>query len=83
LRVTDQCTVAAGVVPVFQINVPVEPVRQENGEFFAGHLRITPLQPVSAWNFVQMTAPEFGGGWRIDLYAETGCAFSFNLRAQF
>jgi hypothetical protein len=83
LRVTDQCTVAAGVVPVFQINVPVEPVRQENGEFFAGHLRITPLQPVSAWNFVQMAAPEFNGGWRIDLYAESGCAFSFELRGQF
>ncbi len=83
LRVTDQCTVAPGVVPVFQINVPVEPVRQENGEFFAGNLRITPLQPVAAWNFVQMPAPEFGSGWRIDLYAETGCSFNVELRAQF
>ena len=36
LRVTDSCQVAAGIRPVFQVNVPSAPVLQANGSIVAG-----------------------------------------------
>lgn len=81
LRVTDACTVTAGVQPVFQVQVPVEPVLQPDGSIVAGGLRILPLQPVTA-SWTAMTEPEFSGGYRIDLRTATGCAFSVELQPQ-
>jgi hypothetical protein len=81
LRVTDSCSVAAGVRPVFQLQVPTLPVLQADGSIVAGALRIVPLQPVTA-TWTAMPAPEFSRGYRIDLTSAAGCAFSVELRPQ-
>jgi hypothetical protein len=81
LRVTDACTVAAGVRPVFQLQVPSLPVLQEDGSIVAGALRIVPLQPATA-AWTAMAAPEFSRGYRIELTSAAGCAFSVELRPQ-
>ncbi|MGE0863336.1 MAG: hypothetical protein AB7P34_05470 [Vicinamibacterales bacterium] len=80
LRVTDVCTVAAGVRPVFQLQVPAAPSMLEDGSIQAGDLRIYLLQPATV-SFVAMTAPEFSQGHRIELASTAGCAFSVELHA--
>ena len=81
LRVIDACSVAAGVRPVFQLQVPALPVLQEDGTIVAGALRIVPLQPATvAWT--AMAAPEFSRGYRIDITSAAGCGFSVELRPQ-
>jgi hypothetical protein len=81
LRVTDACTVAPGVQPIFQLQVPAQPVLQPDGSILAGGLHIVPLQPVAV-SFTAMAAPEFGAGYRIEMTTTMGCAFSVELRAQ-
>jgi hypothetical protein len=81
LRVTDTCGVAAGVRPIFQLQVPAAPVLQEDGSILAGALRIVPQQPVNV-AVVTLGAPEFTGGYRIELTANTGCGFSVVLEPQ-
>ena len=81
LRVTDACTVASGVTPIFQLQVPAAPVLQADGTILAGHLRVTPMAPVTA-AFVPMNGAEFSRGFRIDLRAASGgCAFDVLLEA--
>ena len=48
LRVTDACSVASGVRPIFQLQVPATPVLQADGSIQAGALRIVLLQPATA-----------------------------------
>jgi hypothetical protein len=98
MRVHDVCSVAAGVKPVFQLQVTAQPVEQPDHSIIAGHLKITPIQPVTAtfvnWGAttapvdpVHPTDPEkekwIMQGWRIDLRpVGAGCEFSIELRAQ-
>ena len=81
LRVTDSCSVAAGVRPVFQLQVPVLPVLQGDGSVLAGSLRIVPLLGVTV-TWTAMAAPEFSQGYRIDFTSTAGCSFDFELHAQ-
>jgi hypothetical protein len=81
LRVHDVCSVATGVRPIFQLQVPALPVLQPDGSLLAGHLRIAPLQPVTA-SWTAMPSPEFSKGYRIDLTTTSGCGFNIELRAQ-
>lgn len=78
LRVTDACTVATGVRPVFQLQVPALPVILEDGSIQAGDLHITLLQPANV-GVVAMTPPEFSRGYRIELVSTSGCGFSVEL----
>jgi hypothetical protein len=97
LHVTDTCSVANDVTPIFQLHVPVQPVLQPDGSVVAGHLRIVPLQGVAAPAFLELkTLPPFPGfdpadpspkdfetiGWRISFTSSVGCSFSFQLNAQ-
>lgn len=80
LRVTDACTVANDVRPVFQINVPVRPVLQQDGSVTAGALRVVPLRGETA-TIVTMPAPEYSQGYRIDFRSSAGCSFDIQLNA--
>jgi hypothetical protein len=83
LRVTDACSVAAGVTPIFQLQVPAAPVLQSDGTIRAGHLLVTPVTQVTAAVLAMNPAPQIGftGGYRIDLVAESGCGFDVLLQA--
>jgi hypothetical protein len=81
LRVSDQCTVAAGVRPIFQVQVPVAPVLQPDGSVVAGNLRIVALHDVNV-SWTAMAAPEFSAGYRVELTRTSGCAFTVELHAQ-
>ena len=82
LRVTDACSVASGVRPVFQVHVPVQPALQQDGSVVAGNLRIVPLQGVATPEFIAMPGSEYSRGYRIDFTSTAGCSFNFELRAQ-
>ncbi|HZT78198.1 MAG TPA: hypothetical protein VFA27_16200 [Vicinamibacterales bacterium] len=79
LRVIDSCTVASGVTPVFQVNVPVQPVPQQDGSIVAGHLRVIPRTPVT-YQSVTLDPSEFTSAFRIDLTSTAGCAFDVQLQ---
>ena len=81
LRVTDVCRVAAGVRPVFQLQVPVLPVLLADGSVRAGRLLVLPREG-AAISWAAMPAPEFSQGYRIELRPASGCSFSVELRAQ-
>lgn len=81
LRVTDVCRVAAGVRPVFQLQVPSLPVLLANGSVRAGRLLVLPREG-AAITWAAMPAPEFSQGYRIELRPASGCSFSVELRAQ-
>jgi hypothetical protein len=83
LRIHDVCTVAAGVKPIFQLHVPVQPAVQPDGSIIAGNLRVVPLLPVHT-QIVTMhaTDADFNSGYRIELTIDTGCEFHVELRAQ-
>jgi len=80
LRVTDTCTVAQGVQPVFQVQVPVVPVVQIDGSIEAGNLRIFSMQPVTV-AIVATNAAEFSKGYRVELRSTEGCSFDVELQA--
>lgn len=77
LRITDTCTVAAGVRPVFQLHVPVQPVLQADGSIMAGNLRIVRLQ--GATYTVVPHGTGFNRGFRIDFVSQTGNSFAIEL----
>ncbi len=83
LSVHDVCSVAAGVTPIFQLHVPVQPTQQPDGSITAGNLHIIPLLPVHP-TFVYMpsTDSDFNSGWRIELRIDSGCEFNLELHAQ-
>ena len=80
LRVTDLCSVATGVRPIFQLQVPAQPVMQGDGSIRAGRLLIVLAQPATA-SFLPMNPVEFQKGYRIDLAQEGGCGFDVILQA--
>ncbi len=80
LAIHDVCTVGAGVTPIFQLHVPVQPVTQPDNSIVAGTLRIVPMHAVTA-NFVQMTG-DHSKGWRVELRNNAACEFRVELRAQ-
>jgi hypothetical protein len=83
LSIHDTCSVAAGVKPIFQLQVPVQPVMQQDGSIVAGTLRIVPLLPVHAnWVFMPSTDSDFNKGYRIELTIDAGCEFNIELHAQ-
>lgn len=84
LQVRDQCSVAQGVQPVWQLHVPARPVLQSDGSILAGKLRIRPTLPAApAVNIVDMrvTSSDYLAGYRIELRAATGCEFNVELQA--
>ena len=87
LQVVDTCTVASGVQPVFQVNVPTKPT-VSGGSAVASGLTITPTVPAGAViNVVDMHAlnSDYGSGYRVDISypsGVSGCAFTVNLQAQ-
>jgi hypothetical protein len=94
LHVHDKCEVGASVTPVFQVNVPVQPVSNGNGILTAGKLEVA-FNPAYSVRLVDMTsfnAPppldpeegdgiEFNSGWRIDLANPGACEFDVDLTA--
>lgn len=80
LRVTDSCTVATGVTPIFQVQVPDAPQLQDDGSIVAGQLRIVPMSAVTA-TFVQADPAEFSRGYRVELRTSSGCGFDVQLMA--
>ena len=86
LHVHDGCQVGAGVTPVFEVNVPVQPVDNGAGTITAGALKIT-ASPSYGVKLVDMTSfntsddHEFEKGWRVDLTNPAGCEFDVNLNA--
>ncbi|HEU4777116.1 MAG TPA: hypothetical protein VFS95_09845, partial [Telluria sp.] len=84
LQVHDQCSVAQGVQPVWQLHVPVRPTLEAGGTILAGKLRIKPILPSAPTvKVVDMHAlsSEFNGGFRIELRAASGCEFNVELQA--
>jgi hypothetical protein len=82
LTVHDLCIVGAGVHPVFQLHVPVQPSRQPDGSIRAGNLQITSPQQASA-TWVAMSSidsQEWSQGYRIEMTNGSGCEFSVELR---
>lgn len=77
LRISDTCTVASGVRPVFQLHVPVQPILQEDGSIMAGNLRIVSLQ--GATHTVTALSTGFNRGYRIDFVSQTGNSFVVEL----
>jgi hypothetical protein len=80
LRVTDACSVASEVQPIFQLQVPAAPALQQDGSIVAGNLRLVPLQPAT-FRFVAMDSSEFQQGYRIELTSTVGCVFDVELHA--
>jgi hypothetical protein len=84
LVVRDQCSVAQGVQPVWQLHVPVRPILETGGTILAGKLRIKPTVPAApAVKVVDMHAlsGEYGSGFRIELRGTSGCEFNVELQA--
>ena len=79
LRVHDACSVAFDVQPIFQLQVPTQPVLQPDGSLQAGALRIVALQPVTV-NIVSLASAEFSQGYRIEFIVNTGCTFDVELQ---
>ncbi len=86
LRIHDVCSKAAGVTAVFQLHTPVQPVRQSDGSYLAGTLRITPLMPASPTvTIVSMSnvSSDFSDGYRLELRGPaSSCEFNVSLTAQ-
>ncbi|MEO6185834.1 MAG: putative Ig domain-containing protein [Steroidobacteraceae bacterium] len=85
LSVHDYCTIGTGVSPVWQLHTPVQPVRQSDGSYLAGSLRITTTLPASPTvTVVNMTSSaEFSGGYRLEITNPAGgCEFQVTLQAQ-
>jgi hypothetical protein len=82
LGIHDVCAVGAGIKPIFQLHVPVQPVLQGDGSITAGTLTIVPLLPVqSNWVAMHSVDSDFNSGWRIELTTASGCEFNVELRA--
>jgi hypothetical protein len=86
LTIEDRCSVATDVTPVWQLHVPVEPVRQPDGSYRAGALRIiprVPLSPPGAVVSMKTVSEDYDGGFRLELRAPAqGCEFIVSLLAQ-
>jgi hypothetical protein len=85
LTIHDACSVASGVTPVWQLHLPVEPVRQSDGSYLAGTLRIIPNAPTTPRiDIVSMKslASDYGDTYRFELRAPQGqCEFVVSLIA--
>lgn len=86
LRVHDRCTVANGVTPIWQLQLPVQPVRQADGSYLAGSLRINasiPAAPTVAIVDMRNVSSDFNSGYRLEISNPTGaCEFDIQLTAQ-
>jgi hypothetical protein len=81
LRVTDACTVAAGVTPVWQVHTPAQPIIQGDGSVLAGNLRITAVTPAPSGNITILSIAGNSPSYRVEIRNPSGCAFSVNLNA--
>ncbi len=86
LRVHDLCSVASSITPVWQLHTPVQPVRQTDGSYLAGTLRIAPVTPAAPTvTVVSMpsVASDVSSGYRLEMRGPAGsCEFTVDLRAQ-
>jgi hypothetical protein len=69
---------------VWQLHTPVQPVRQSDGSYVAGNLRITTTLPASPTvAIVNMTSSEFDSGYRLEITGPANsCEFQITLQAQ-
>ena len=76
LTVHDACTVAAGVTPVWQLDVPEKPTVAGPGHVLAGGLDLAfdPSYAVELHSFAAEN-DDYGSGWRIELRNSAGCGF--------
>jgi hypothetical protein len=82
LTVHDFCTIGSGVAPVWQLHTQALPVRQGDGSYLAGNLRITVATPASPTiNITNMAGGEFDSGYRFELTGGS-CEFRVTLQAQ-
>jgi len=81
LHVHDSCSVAAGVQPIFQLQVPEPPIVQVDGSIQAGGLHIVPQQPANM-TVVSLAGSEFSKGYRIDFVVGPSCTFDVDLQGQ-
>lgn len=85
INIHDQCSVAAGVQPIWQLHVPMPPVVQADGSILAGDLKVTPVLPLNpVIHIVDMdtVSTQYNGGYRIELTGDSGCEFNINLSVQ-
>ena len=82
LTVQDRCTVGAGVRPIFQLHVPVQPSWRADGSIAAGNLLITSPQAAGAtWTAMSsIDSNEWNKGYRIEMTNSTACEFTVELR---
>lgn len=80
LEVRDSCTVADGVTPVWQLQVPDRPTPGPPGRVRAGDLRLS-FDPSYAVRVVDLGTinEDLLDGWRIELTREAGCGFAVDL----
>lgn len=80
LAVADHCTVGAGVTPVWQLQVPVEPTVTGPGGLTAGDLQVTfdPAYDVALVDLHELD-DDLLSGWRIELTHPGACEFEVAL----
>jgi hypothetical protein len=85
LTVHDRCSVMAGITPVWQLHLPVQPVLQADGSYRAGKLHIVPQIPSAPRiDIVGMhgTSTDYEGGFRLELRGPAdSCEFLVSLTA--
>jgi hypothetical protein len=82
LKIHDICTVGSGITPVFQVHVPVQPVKQADGSYLAGALKVSPASDETG-SVVSMPSvnSDVKSGYRLELRASS-CEFTVTLQAQ-
>jgi hypothetical protein len=74
LTINDDYTVPAGVVPYFQLQLPVQPTLTASG-FTAGHLQATVLTPgtptITLDNWMTLSS-DANSGWRVNISDPSG-----------
>jgi hypothetical protein len=85
LNIHDRCSVAAGITPVWQLHLPVQPVLQADGSYKAGKLHIVPQTPTAPRSDIvsmHSASNDYNGGFRLELRGSAGsCEFLVSLTA--
>lgn len=81
LRVSDVCTVGAGVTAVWQVQLPNEPIAQNDGSYRAGNLVIRPISPAQPNVAIVRMAGEYSRGYRLELRNPGACQFTVEMTA--
>ncbi|NUM81046.1 hypothetical protein HUU42_09585 [bacterium] len=82
LRVHDNVTTGAGVQAIWQIQVPVNPIVQNDGKIVAGNLTIEPVIPSKPNVKIVAMTGDYSKGYRIELSSTVGNEFTVNLMSK-